>query len=105
MEQRDFGLSRVVLGPAGRPITLADLPPPGTKRWVVRRKAEVVAAVRAGLITLEEACRRYTLSAEEFQSWQRLMTEYGVRGLRTTRIQKYRAPKDEPVATRTNTSA
>jgi len=32
MEQRDFGLSRVVLGPAGRPITLADLPPPGTKR-------------------------------------------------------------------------
>jgi len=105
MEQRDFGLSRVVLGPAGRPITLADLPPPGTKRWVVRRKAEVVAAVRAGLITLEEACRRYTLSTEEFQSWQRLMTEYGVRGLRTTRIQQYRAPKDEPIATRTDTAA
>jgi len=95
MQQRDLGLSRVVLGPAGRPITLEDLPPPGTKRWVVRRKAEVVAAVRAGLISLEEACRRYTLSAEEFESWQRLMTEFGVRGLRTTRIQKYRGPKGE----------
>lgn len=97
MQQRDLSLSRVVLGPAGRPITLEDLPPPGTKRWVVRRKAEVVAAVRAGLISLEEACRRYTLSAEEFELWQRLMTEFGVRGLRTTRIQKYRAPKGEAV--------
>ena len=36
-----------------------DLPPPSTKRWVVRRKAAVVMAVRAGVITLEEACRRY----------------------------------------------
>jgi hypothetical protein len=94
MQERDV-LGRVVLGPAGRPITLDDLPPPGTKRWVVRRKAEVVAAVRAGLISLEEACRRYTLSAEEFESWQRLMNEYGVRGLRTTRIQKYRSPKGD----------
>ena len=79
-----------VLGPAGRPITMADLPPPGTKRWVMRRKAEVVAGVRAGLITLEEACERYTLSVEEFLSWQKLIDDYGMRGLRATRIQKYR---------------
>ena len=44
---------------------MADLPPSNTKRWVVRRKAAVLAAVRAGAITIEEACRRYALSEEE----------------------------------------
>jgi len=33
-----------VIGPDGSPLTIADLPPPETKRWVIRRKAEVVAA-------------------------------------------------------------
>jgi len=77
-------------GPDGRPMTIGDLPPPETKRWVVRRKAEVVAAVRGGLISLEEACERYTLSVEEFLSWHRLIERHGLAGLRTTRIQDYR---------------
>ncbi len=74
-------------------MTLADLPPTNTKRWVIRRKAEVVAGVRSGLITLEEACKRYSLSIDEFLSWQRLMESHGVRGLRATRIQDYRQPE------------
>ncbi len=86
------GRPAVAIGPAGQPLTLADLPPAGTKRWVVRRKAEVVAGVRAGLITLEEACQRYTLSPEEFVSWQRLIDRHGMRGLRSTRLQQYRTP-------------
>ncbi|CAK0769938.1 hypothetical protein WCLP8_4440002 [uncultured Gammaproteobacteria bacterium] len=68
----------------------ATLPPPDTKRWVMRRKAEVVAGVRTGVISLEEACRRYTLSVEEFLSWQRLIESHGVCGLRATRLQDYR---------------
>jgi hypothetical protein len=76
-----------VVGPIA---SLDSLPPPNTKRWVIRRKAEVVAAVRAGLITLEEACRRYTLSIEEFLSWQRLVESHGLPGLRVTRLQDYR---------------
>ena len=79
-----------VLTPVGTPMTVDDLPPPETKRWVIRRKAEVVAAVRGGLISLEEACKRYTLTIEEFLSWQRLMESHGMRGLRATRIQDYR---------------
>ncbi len=79
-----------VLTPVGTPMTVDDLPPPETKRWVIRRKAEVVAAVRGGLITLEDACKRYTLTIEEFLSWQRLMESHGMRGLRATRIQDYR---------------
>ena len=70
------------------------LPPPNTKRWVIRRKAEVVAAVRSGVITLDEACRRYTLSIEEFLTWQRLIDSHGLAGLRVTRLQDYRgAPR------------
>jgi hypothetical protein len=59
-----------VIGPDGKLLTLDDLPPPNTQRWVARRKAEVVAAVRAGLLSLEDACRRYHLSTEEFMAWQ-----------------------------------
>ena len=80
----------MVLGPSGKPIAFADLPPPNTKRWVMRRKAEVVAGVRAGLLSLEEACERYTLTTEEFLSWQKLVDQHGVRGLRATQLQKYR---------------
>ena len=82
--------AKYVIGPDGSPLTIADLPAPGTKRWVIRRKAEVVAAVRAGIISLEEACRRYTLSIEEFLSWQRLVDSHGLPGLRVTRLQDYR---------------
>ena len=73
------------------PLTIADLPAPGTKRWVIRRKAEVVAAVRGGLLSLEEACGRYTLTVEEFLSWQYSIDRHGLAGLRTTRIQQYRS--------------
>ena len=75
---------RYVIGPDGSPLTIADLPPSDTKRWVIRRKAEVVAAVRGGLLSIEEACERYKLTVDEFMSWQRSI------GLRATRIQKYR---------------
>ena len=69
------------------------LPPPNAKRWVVRRKAAVVAAVRGGAITIEEACRHYQLSEEEFLSWERAFEGHGLAGLRTTRVQQYRAPR------------
>ncbi len=84
---------RYVIGPDGSPLTVADLPPKNTKRWVVRRKAEVVAAVRGGLLSLEEACERYMLTVEEFLSWQRSIERNGVRGLRATRIQEFRKKK------------
>lgn len=67
-----------------------DLPPPDTKRWVARRKAVIVNAVRSGAISLEEVCRRYDLSVEEFHAWQRAIETHGVAGLRVTRLQIYR---------------
>ena len=82
--------TKFVIGPDGSPLTIADLPPTSTRRWVIRRKAEVVAAVRGGLLSLEEACARCTLTIEEFLSWQASIDEHGLAGLRTTRIQQYR---------------
>ncbi|MEX0298510.1 MAG: DUF1153 domain-containing protein [Kordiimonas sp.] len=82
--------SDLVIGPTGKPLTLEDLPAANTQRWVIRRKAEVVAAVQGGLLTLEEAGKRYSLSVEEFLSWQQAINQNGLAGLRTTRIQKYR---------------
>jgi hypothetical protein len=89
--ERPFRPGEMASGPIGQLMTLDDLPPPNTKRWVIRRKAEVVAGVRLGLISLEEACRRYSLSLDEFLSWQRLIDRHGLRGLRATRVQEYRA--------------
>ena len=68
----------------------AYLPPEDTIRWIPRRKAAVVAAVRSGAISLEEACRRYQLSEKEFRAWERDIEVHGVAGLRTTRLQIYR---------------
>ncbi len=79
-----------MIGPDGSPLTIADLPAPDTKRWVVRRKALVVAAVRGGLLSIEEASSRYTLTVDELLSWQSLIEKHGLAGLRTTRVQQYR---------------
>jgi hypothetical protein len=83
---------RYVPGPDGSPLTIADLPPQDTKRWVIRRKAEVVAAVGGGLLSLDDACKRYTLTIDEFLNWHRLVNRHGLRGLRATKVQDYRQP-------------
>ncbi|MER2520744.1 MAG: DUF1153 domain-containing protein [Bdellovibrionales bacterium] len=67
------------------------LPPPETRRWVMRRKAQVVTAVRNGTLTFEEACERYHLSEEEFKGWISLFDHFGMHGLRATRMQEYRS--------------
>ena len=73
-----------VIGPDGGRLKLSDLPPPNTRRWVIRRKAEVVTAVLGGLLTIEEALSRYNLTEEEFDSWRGAFDRHGMSGLRTT---------------------
>ncbi len=55
--------------PEERWLAVAFLPPPETKRWVIDRKARVVAAVRSGDVSLDEVCLRYNLTVEEFLNW------------------------------------
>lgn len=94
------GRPAAVPGPNGQPLTLEMLPPPDTVRWVVRRKAEVVAAIRGGLLTAAEACARYRLSPEELELWEASLDRAGVPGLRVTRIQLYRDVERRPPAAR-----
>ena len=82
--------SAFVVGPLGERLDLKSLPSPETRRWVIRRKAEVVAAIQGGLLTFDEACERYSLTLEELASWQRNVDRSGMQGLRVTRIQHYR---------------
>ncbi len=89
IENQDIRPAQVI-GPLGEPLTVADLPPPHTRRWVVRRKAEVVAAVNGGLLSIDDVLERYGLTLEEFASWQRAVDRSGMQGLRVTRIQHYR---------------
>jgi hypothetical protein len=60
----------------------------------------VVAAVRSGGITIEEACRVYQLSKEELLSWERAFEIHGLAGLRATRVQQYRRARRARLALR-----
>jgi hypothetical protein len=65
-------------------VVIGELPPPDTIRWVARRKAAVIAAVRDGRIDLSDALSRYQISAEEYRSWERTFDQRGLRGLQAT---------------------
>jgi hypothetical protein len=83
---------RSVTLPDGSIMTRADLPPPDTRRWVASRKAAVVRAVAAGLITREAALDMYALSDAEFAEWETAVSTYGEAALRATALQQYRQP-------------
>lgn len=74
-------------------ITL--LPPPNTQRWVKSRKLSVLKAIERGLLSDEEACKRYSLSQEELDSWKAALNRHGSGALRTTHINRYRQPDNE----------
>ena len=73
-----------LIGPDGSVLTPANLPPANLGRWVARRKAEVIAAVHGGLLTLPEACARYGISNDEFLEWEHHYDVQGLEGLRAS---------------------
>ena len=83
---------RAVTLPNGTIMTRADLPDPSTRRWVASRKAAVVRAISADLISREDALSQYELSEEELDAWHGAVEQYGEAALKATRIQRYRQP-------------
>ena len=67
------------------------LPPPGSRRWPPDGKAAVVAAVRGRILTLDEACKQYEVSIEEYLTWQHGIDLFGLAGLRVTGPQRRHA--------------
>jgi hypothetical protein len=82
-----------IIGPDSVILTRESMPPANTTRWVASRKAQVVAAVESGLMTIDEVMHRYRLSLEEFYSWQHAMDRAGVKGLRVAWAQEDRAAR------------
>lgn len=68
----------------------SELPPADTCRWDSKRKAQIVEAVRAGVLSIEQATDTYDMSIEEFLSWQLLYERYGANGLTVKHAKKYR---------------
>ena len=66
------------------------LPPPETNRWTSHRKAAILIAVRAGVMSREEACQRFFISEEELVGWEVAFERAGIPGLRVTTLQFYR---------------
>jgi hypothetical protein len=62
-------------------LACSELPEPDTQRWTPTRKAQIVLALRSGLLTFDEACKRYGLAAEELACWERSFVWGGRRGL------------------------
>ncbi len=100
-------LTGAVIAQNGQEVTLVNipgrngvnnLPSANTIRWTIRRKVEIETAVRNGILTLDEVCERYRLSAEEFLYWERLIAAHGLSGLKATRLKLYRRSgrKDNP---------
>ena len=83
---------RAVSLPDGSVMSRADLPPATTVRWVASRKAAVVRGVVYGLISQDDALRRYGLSKDEFFEWVTAVSDHGEEALKATLLQKYRQP-------------
>jgi hypothetical protein len=83
---------KTIAGPNGRPLTLGNLPPVKPNRWFPTHKAEIVLAVLGGLITADQACKRYKLTLEEFTLWQRSFEKNGIAGLRVARAKRHPKP-------------
>lgn len=73
---------KTATGPRGEVLTVFDLPRDRNVRWSKRRKAEVVLAIQAGIISADEACNRYALTVEELAGWQQSYWVRGMAGLR-----------------------
>ena len=51
-------------------------------RWTARRKANLIEAILAGVLSREAACVRHELSPEELALWEKRYAAHGWKGLR-----------------------
>ena len=56
----------------------------------VSSQAAILIALRAGVMTREEACQRYFISEEELVRWEMAFDRVGIPGLRVATLHFYR---------------
>jgi hypothetical protein len=74
---------------ANSPEVKAVLRPVG--RWTHARKFWLIEAIKAKIISVEDACNLHNISLTELNRWRDLKREHGANALKSTNIQKYRA--------------
>ena len=74
------------------------LPQIETGRFTIKRKAQIVNAVRNHVAILADVCARYGISEDEFRSWETLLDKFGVLGLRASRLREYRTAEERATA-------
>ncbi len=82
--------SNAITLPDGNVMTREDILRQEFTRWTPSRKAAIVLAVQKGLFTLTEVKENWSISLDEFISWQKLFKEKGFAGLRSTYTNFYR---------------
>jgi transposase-like protein len=89
--ERNTPASRDRRWPAGLPREV--------RRWTPARKAGVLAALEAGGLGIEVACRAYHLSPEEIAAWKRALDHHGLEGLKIGRLRERPAAAMAPAVT------
>ena len=76
------------LSSCGGILTVHDLPKAGEKkRWTPLYKAIVAAAINNKLLTPQEACDRYCMTAAELKRWIERLETQGIHGLAADNFQ------------------
>lgn len=70
--------------------TLDALPSETITRWTATAKKAVLEAIRIEALTVTDACKRYALTADEVESWDKREQMYGRNGLMATQVSRYR---------------
>jgi len=80
-------------------LTVHDLPKRGErKRWTPLYKAIIAEAIKHNVLSLEEACDRYCMSAAELKRWVALLETHGVGSLTANNLQLTNPEKLDDVA-------
>jgi hypothetical protein len=69
-------------------VVPSDLPPADAPAWSALSKTRALLAIRQGVITRQEAHRRYQLSTEELNAWESAFDRDGIAGLMVTKRDK-----------------
>ena len=102
MNNTEFNGMGQVFGLDGTPLDATNLPESQTVRWVMRRKMEVLTAIRFGLVNIEDACARYGISMEELISWKSAFDRFGPVGLHALRLRRQHSVRKMVPARREN---
>lgn len=88
---------RLKRGRPPKPKSILVTLPAVSQRFTASRKAAVLSAIDYGQVTREEVMVRYSLSAEELDTWVARRGTYSVRGLRAKMQQGIERRRRPPV--------